>query len=343
MSASAPPKKYIKGNDGSLVLNPAYRAWKNNLVPATTAVTIVETPIADTYYAEEEGAEDIHAPDYGLGSSEVIKGKYVVPKGVAVEMIKNFNGKKNLLNDCPQEVRELLIAKDAFDIYDKFVQTIYDDKTNTNGFGRWRDAQFVSKIDVFSDDFAKKGIKVALCARKSDGKHGNTRWLEFIDVSVVGNYVPQYDLSNMSGQIIRTVYTELRFPKGVAVEELKQWSGREKLKGKIPIEVEKMLEKHDLMNDYRILVSDFVSSCSGSNYFKNWDIEKLKNLIDKYDVTFAEKGVDLFISHKQEWVSHGKGGHMEYFRWIEFVDREQQPNYVPQRDADENDEKCSIM
>jgi len=339
-------KKYIpKG--GNLVLNPAYREWKNQ-INSDPMVTAVATPIADTYYFEEEGAEDIPVADaklkpanYGLGSSEIIEDKYTVPKGVAVEMIKNFNGKKDLLKDCPAEVRDLLHSKSAFEIYDKFVQTIYDDKNNRNALGRWKDAEFVSKVDLFRDEFAEKGIKVALCIRSS-GK--NVRWLEFIDVDEVGNYVPQFDLGNMSGQYIRTAHTKLQFPNGVAVEELKQWGGRDKLKEKLPYEVEKLLKKHNLMDEYHELVSDFVKSCGGKYSFKNWDIEKLKMLVDKYDETFGEKGIDLFVSHKQEYIQHGSsGGHTEHYRWIEFVDRNKQPNYIPQRDANENDEACSIM
>jgi len=346
---SSPPKKYIKNTAGRMVLNPAYREWKNNLnaSPAPVA-TVTETPIAEAYYFEEEGAEEINAaeavgrPDYGVGSKEVIEGKYVVPKGVAVEMMKNFNGKKDLLNDCPHDVRVLMESKGAFQVYERFVQAIYDDKNNKNALGRWKDSEFVSLIDAFRDDFADKGIKVALCARFSGD--GNKRWLEFIDVSQVGNYVPQYDLGNLSGQTISTFYTTLHFPNGVCVEELKQWGGRNKIQTRAPWKVQLMMDKFDLNEEYNAMVKEFVTACAGKTVFKNWDIEKLKVLVDKHDDVFVKKGIDLFVSHKQEWVSHGKGGHYEYYRWIEFVDMQLQPNYLPQRDADDNDEKgCSIM
>ena len=39
----------------------------------------------------------------------------------------------------------------------------------------------------------------------------------------------------------------------------------------------------------------------------------------------------IFFARREEYVSHGQyGGHHEYFRWIEFVDREEQPSYHPQ-------------
>ena len=147
----------------------------------------------------------------------------------------------------------------------------------------------------------------------------------------------------MSGQIIQTVYTKLEFPKGVAVEELKQWGGRKKLKEKIPIYVESMLEKYDLMDEYNQMIDHVVESGVGANT-KMWNIEKLKLIMAEYKPKFAEKGVDVFVSHKQEYVSHGQyGGHNEYFRWIEYVDRSLQPSYKPQRDAEQKDEKCAIM
>ena len=84
--------------------------------------------------------------------------------------------------------------------------------------------------------FIDKGVKVCLCKRSS-GK-GTYRWLEFIDVEALEEpYVPQYDVSNLSGQVIETCYTKLQFPNGVAVEELKSWKGRKVLKEKIPIHI----------------------------------------------------------------------------------------------------------
>ena len=85
-----------------------------------------------------------------------------------------------------------------------------------------KDQQFISIVDQFRDDFTAKGIKIAFCKRKSGSKVGSYRWLEFIDVEALDEpYAPQFDVSNFSGQIIKTVYMKLQFPNGVAVEELK--------------------------------------------------------------------------------------------------------------------------
>ena len=299
---------------------------------------VVETKLQDEYYVGEEGAEG--AKEEVL--TELLSG-YSVPKGVAVEELKNYGGHKKLRDECPPAVQEMLTAKGVFDVYEKFVQSISDEKNTRGPLGKWKDAQFISVLDQFQDSFVDKGIKVALCKRSS-GK-GTFRWLEFIDVEKLEEpYVPQYDVSNMSGQIIKTVYTKLEFPNGVAVEELKQWGGRKKLKEKIPVHVETMLNKKDLMAEYTQMV-DHVLESGVSKNMKNWNMEKLKAIMDEYKPKFAAKGVDVFVSHKQEYVSHGQyGGHYEYFRWIEYVDRELQPTYQPQRSAEEKDEKgCSIM
>lgn len=299
---------------------------------------VVETKLQDEYYVGEEGAEG--AKEEVM--TELLSG-YSVPKGVAVEELKNYGGHKKLRDECPPAVQEMLTAKGVFDVYEKFVQSISDEKNTRGPLGKWKDAQFISVLDQFQDSFVDKGIKVALCKRSS-GK-GTFRWLEFIDVEKLEEpYVPQYDVSNMSGQIIKTVYTKLEFPNGVAVEELKQWGGRKKLKEKIPVHVETMLNKKDLMAEYTQMV-DHVLESGVSKNMKNWNMEKLKAIMDEYKPKFAAKGVDVFVSHKQEYVSHGQyGGHNEYFRWIEYVDRELQPTYQPQRSAEEKDEKgCSIM
>ncbi|GFH46020.1 hypothetical protein CTEN210_02494 [Chaetoceros tenuissimus] len=303
---------------------------------------VIESKLDIEYYFGEEGAEPLENVEDTEGL-EVIDGNHVVPPGVAVEELKNYNGQKDLKDKCPEKVHELLLNKGLFDVYDKFVQTIYDDKTTRGPLGKWRDAQFISILDMFREDFAEKGVKVALCKRKS-GK-GSYRWIEFVDVDQVGDsYIPQYDQANLSGQIIKTCYTKLKFPNGVAVEELKQHKGRKKLKEKMPIYVEKLLKDHDLLSEYDQLVDHVIEAGRGQRT-KMWNIEKLKGVLDVYKPIFSAKGVDLFVSHKQEYISHGQyGGHIEYYRWIEFVDRSIQPNYFPQRDSEtKKQEECNVM
>jgi len=276
--------------------------------------------------------------DVDAEGKDVAGGKHVVPPGVAVEELDG--GKKKLSKECPQDLALLLQKKNLIMTYDKMVDAIVSESNTRNLFGKWKDEEFASIVDLFRDDFAKQGIKVALCKRSSGS--GTKRWLEFIDIEVAGNYVSQYDVANQSGQTIKTCYTTLEFPNGVAVEELKQWNGRKLLKDKIPPHVQKMLEDKDLFDEYDALVEACINEGVGSNW-KAWNIKKLGEVKDAHAPKFEAKGVSIFVSHKQEYISHGQhGGHTEHFRWIEFVDREEQPNYFPQRDADTKDEQCVI-
>ncbi|CAB9502593.1 expressed unknown protein [Seminavis robusta] len=300
-------------------------------------VTHTETKLEEAFHPDEPGGcpEEISE-----GATVVAKGNHVVPAGVAVEELKNYGGQKDLKNLCPDSVRDWLTRKELWHVYDKFVDSVVADRSTRGPLGKWKDAQFISVLDQFRDDFAEQGVKVALCKRRSGS--GTFRWLEFIDRTVAGDYVPQFDVANLSGQVINTCYTKLEFPNGVAVEELKQWRGRERLKEKIPIQVEKMLQEHNLMEEYHQMVNHCIEAGCGAK-FKMWNIDKLKEIMLIYQPMFAEKGVDVFVSHKQEYVSHGQyGGHNEYFRWIEFVDRKKQPNYHPQRDAESKKQVCVI-
>ncbi|ACI65439.1 predicted protein [Phaeodactylum tricornutum CCAP 1055/1] len=268
----------------------------------------------------------------------VADGNHAVPKGVAVEELNS--GKKGLQEKCPPDLKELLEKKGLIAVYDDLVKSVVDASRTRNVFGRWRDQEFVSIIDQFRDLFASKGVKVALCKRESGS--GVRRWLEFIDVDIAGMYVPQYDVANLSGQVIKTMYATLKFPNGVGVEELRQMGGRKRLKEKIPVQVEEIIARKGLMDAYDALILAIVNEGAGK-HTKMWNIEKLKEIVHSHQPNFAVKGVEVFVSHKQEYVSHGQyGGHHEYFRWVEFVDRELQPNYHPQRDADSKSEKCVI-
>jgi len=161
-------------------------------------------------------------------------GKVVIPAGVAMEELDR--GKKKLSKQCPPELRALLEAKWLAPVYDVQVTAVCEAGGTRNVFGMWRDGEFVAILDVFRERFAEKRVRVALCRRKS--AQGTKRWLEFIDLEAVtegGGYVPQFDVANFSGQVIKTMYTKLEFPNGVAAEQIKEWGGRKKLQEKIPV------------------------------------------------------------------------------------------------------------
>jgi len=265
----------------------------------------------------------------------------VVPKGVAVEELKKYAGQKQLRDECPDALEALLVKNDAMEIYTTMVNELFDDSTTRNWMGKWKDEEFNAVVDQFREDFAEKGIQVAYCKRSD--KH---LWLEFIDVAALESpYVPQFDVANMSGQVIKTMYNKYTFPDGVAVEELQRYgkNKRQKLKEQAPVYVTELMEAKDCVDEYQTLV-EHVSECGVGKRFKDWNIKKLLEIAEAHQEKFEQKGVKVYVCIKREFVSHGQyGGHHEYFRWLEFVDMEKQPSYVPQRDASEKDKDCVVM
>lgn len=273
------------------------------------------------------------------GELEVYSGKHRVPSGVGVEELDG--GKKKLSKECPQAVKEILDRHGLMKTYDQFVASIVESSNTRGFFGGWKDKEFETILERYKDDFAEKGVKVALCKYKSN--NGTYRWLEFIDTSIAETYVPQYDYGNRSGQVIKTMYNKLKFPKGVAVEELDRYrSARQKLKEEMPVYVKEMMMEKNLMEVYQSLVNEMADGANGGA-LRKWDTAKLYEIAKAFEPLFQEKGVDVYVSQKKEYVSHGQyGGHDEIFRWLEFVNREEQPNYKPQRDA-EGKNDCVVM
>ena len=219
------------------------------------------------------------------GELEVYDGKHTVPPGVGVEELDG--GKKKLSRECPAEVKEILERHDLVDTYDKFVATIVESSNTRGFFGGWKDKEFETILSRYKDDFAEKGVKVA-------------------------------------------------------VEELDRYGGaRKKLKEEMPIYVKEMMMEKNLMDVYQSLVNEMADAGSGA--IAAWDTAKLYEISKAFKPPFQEKGVDVYVSQKKEYVSHGQyGRYNEIFRWLEFVNRDEQPNYKPQRDA-EGKNDCVVM
>ena len=96
-----------------------------------------------------------------------------------------------------------------------------------------------------------------------------------------------------------------------------------------------MMHQYGLMAAYKQLVDDCVASGGASkDDAKSLKTASVQALVEEHQKVFREKNIDLYVCKKTEYVGNLKfGGDYEYFRWIEFVDRSLQPNYVAQRDA----------
>lgn len=182
-------------------------------------------------------------------------------------------------------------------------------------------------------------MSVTLNKRESAG--GTHRWLEFIDRTKMPDYVSMYDISNMGGTEVKTMFTTLHFPLGVYVEQLKNWNGRQELKDKIPPELAEFLQEKNARDDYDAMVDAVCAT--GAGFWKNFEAKKVLPIVQEYRPKFEAKGIKVFLSVKQEHHWNGVNQSIVYFRWLEFVDMAKQPNYQPQRDAEVKDEdKCVI-
>lgn len=194
-------------------------------------------------------------------------------------------------------------------------------------------------METYRHDFGKRGMSVTLNKRVSAG--GTHRWLEFIDRNKMPDYVSMYDISNMGGTEVKTMFTSLHFPLGVYVEQLKNWKGRQELKDKIPPELAEFLQEKNARDDYDAMVEAVCATDPG--FWKNFEAKKLLPIVQEYRPKFEAKGIKVFLSVKQEKYWNGSGQSVVFFRWLEFVDMAKQPNYQPQRDAEVKDEdKCVI-
>ena len=117
----------------------------------------------------------------GEEGTQVAKGNHVVPKGVAVEELDRYDRSGKLAKECPQSVRDLMMKRDCWDIYEQMVNGIVNERSTRNILGKWKDAEVITIIDLYRNEFAGHGIKVVLCKRSSGS--GNYIWIEYIDVN----------------------------------------------------------------------------------------------------------------------------------------------------------------
>ena len=62
------------------------------------------------------------------------------------------------------------------------------------------DEQFIFILDQFKDRFADAGVKVVFFS-KCTSTNRSACWLEFIDVDIMSNYVPQFNVTTSPGRI----------------------------------------------------------------------------------------------------------------------------------------------
>ena len=288
----------------------------------------------------------------------VILGAHSVPKGVVVfEPLENYAGQWRLQTKCPQAVHDMMADKGLLQVYQAFVDAVCSHKAKTRkslllSLHKWNDHALVNMIHQFQDEFQKKGLKVVLCKRSFVHSDKPTyRWLEYIDLDITKSkqqYVPPFDYANRSAQMIPTHACKIHFPNGVAIQEISSWRHRRKLVSNIPVEVQQMLEQHNVKEAYRRLLQEMTELHPSDNYKsaserhnspRDWNLKELSQMIqqqDKVQSKFRSKSISILLASKNEWVQHGeRGGHSELYIWIEVIDRTLQPNYESQQWKDQ--------
>ena len=107
----------------------------------TITEQVIETKIEDEFYFDEEGAEPINDDTAVEEEGTATKGGHVVPPGVAVEELKNYDGHKKLRDQCPEAVQKLMTEKNLFNVYDRFVSALATEKKTRGPLGKWREPQ----------------------------------------------------------------------------------------------------------------------------------------------------------------------------------------------------------
>lgn len=100
-----------------------------------------ESKVDDEVYLEEEGAKASNDDTAVETEGTEAKGGHVVPPGVAVEELKNYGGHKKLRDECPEDVQKMMTDKGLFDVYDRFVGAVANEKKSRGPLGKWREPQ----------------------------------------------------------------------------------------------------------------------------------------------------------------------------------------------------------
>lgn len=98
-----------------------------------------------------------------------------MPLGIAVEEFTDGDGIQDLVQICPEAVRELLLKYELIPLYDKLMKKASKCNKEIHGRKVWLIPKLVSVLQGFHDSFQEKGIRLALCIFATPC--GTYRWL----------------------------------------------------------------------------------------------------------------------------------------------------------------------
>lgn len=242
------------------------------------------------------------------------------PNSVAIQTLHG-EWKKLPTSDLLDDKANLFQNKRARFVYERFANRIHKGSETRGQFGKWTDFEFLKIIDRFADEFADTGMRAALCRNGPDH-----RWIEFIDTNSQTSYVPRFEIGAPSGRSVKTAYCEVGFPYGVYVETIKRWGHIKRLRGPPPKALADLLRRKNAQKQYDALVKACSTYCADT--MDEWKFKRVGQVVSGIRQSFEAVGVGIYLSRKDEYVSHGaNGGYNETLCWIELVDRSQQPQY----------------
>mmetsp|Transcript_20738 Transcript_20738/g.50964 ORF Transcript_20738/g.50964 Transcript_20738/m.50964 type:complete len:639 (+) Transcript_20738:59-1975(+) len=256
--------------------------------------------------------------------TRVANGQHIVPAGIAVEPFAD-NFKAKLTAKTPVEVSELLQSKDLMDEYEKMTT-----KATSGSNAIFSEIKLVKVIQEFQTKFEEKGVTVVVCMFTSNMGNYRWFWLEFVDHSLFpsGTYKPEYDISEY--QVVLESNHVIP-PKGVAIEQLSDWSSSQLVK-ECPPEVKTLLESKLLMGDYDRLVQTLKDTKTARTFTGTWKTTEVAKLLQEFQPIFESNGVEVVVCKKPldelGW---------EFVKWLEFIDIEAAPEqYFPKHNVDED-------
>lgn len=254
--------------------------------------------------------------------THVANGQHIVPPGIAVESFSD-NFQEKLLKMTPVAVSELLQSKDLLETYQ-----IMTKKAASGQSQIFSETKLIQVVQEFQPKFAEKGVTLAVCLFASDVGDYRWFWLEFIDQSLFppSTYKPKYDISDY--KVILNGAHAIP-PKGVAMEQLSDWSAS-KLTKECPSDVKELLASKMLIGEYDRMVQTLVESKQTRTSLATWKTREVAKVLHDFQPTFESKGIELVVCKKA--LSDG----WDVVKWIEFIDIELTPEqYYPKYNVDE--------
>lgn len=264
------------------------------------------------------------------GYHVVLDGLYMVPpSGVVVEQLKDASA-RTLVRTCPPEVHQFMEQRGLTTVYQQLTETLLETAKTRNWVDSWRTSQVLTVVETFQEEFRVKGVEVVVC-KYEKAEWEFCKWLEFIDRNEVTDetYWPahnvdeetldrQFSMGNFSSFSRRDEHKD-----AVVVEPL-VIHGQPNLLGECPPEVEALLVRKDLLQEYAKLDLAISASKEMRNFLDIWRMTTAGIIsfpsVEDFQSTFMAKGVKVILC---ESVGKGGAGHF----WLEYVDIEASPDY----------------